>query len=254
MPLRNNRHAQDSGGRAAPQGMPREVTSQSRAPRQIEQKRDVLPEQKPITDDGEQQKPPSKIRIFFKRLGLGLLLLLALSLAYIFLLLGEPEPMEEMPQTAIQEEVIHVPMAAVESEGVTDISTVAAAFGKPVLALYGDPFPLQKSTLSDTAFQGGYARRAALSYALPDGQILKLESIRPTAAVSLLKQPGSSLYMFDIYNLAGMDAARMDNPDTVCLFAQNTEAVYAITCPASQVEELWAVLRQTTLWSPNTAP
>ena len=233
-------------GRTAPQGMPREVASHSRAPKQIEQKRDILPTQRPITDDPEQPKPPSKIIVFLKKAGLAVLLVIALCMAYIFLLLGEPERTADVEIPA-GEEIIRVPMAAMESAGEANVSAVVSNFGKPVLALYSNALPLQKVSLSDTAFQGGYARRTTLLYTFADGQVLKLESIRPTTAAGLLYQSGSSLHVGNLYSLAGLEAARMDDKDSVCLFAKGDGAVYAITCPSDHIDDLGSLMKQTTL-------
>lgn len=256
MPLEDQRRndSQGSGeseiGRSAPEGMPKEVASQSRAPKQIEQKRDVLPVQKPVTDDVEQQKQPSKLRVVLTRIGAVLLIVVALSMAYIFLLLGEPEEMVDLnPQ--MSEELIRVPVQAVEAQGNADLSVVAATFGKSVLVLYGNPIPLQKVVLSDTAFQGGYARRATFLYAFEDGQLFKMESIRPTAAAALLGTAGASLSVSNIYSLAGLDAARMDTAESIYIFGKSEEAVYAVTCPASHAADLAALMKQTTLLEPR---
>ncbi len=243
-------HAQGNGshGRSAPQGMPREVAAGSRAPKQIEQKRDILPEQKPVTDEVEVSKAPSKARILLKRVAIVLSVGLALALAYLFLLLGEPDATIE-PKTTVKEESIRVPMAALEVQGGADLNTVAATFGKPVLILYGDFLPLQKVTLYDTAFQGGYARRATFLYTFPDGQILKAETLRPIAAAALLGTAGS-LRIERIYGLAGLNATRMDNADSICILAQSEEAVFALTCPTAHEGDLAALLKQTTILDP----
>ena len=238
--------------RTPPQGMPRDVPSEGRAPRQISRERDRLPEQKPITDELPPPGPPSKVRVFFKRLGVILLAIISLAFAYLFLLLGEPDRDAE-PKIIVQEEVIRVPMAAVEADGTADLGAIAANFGKPVLTLYGTTLSLQRVTLYDTAFQGGYARRAILLYAFEDGQTLKVESVRPTAAAALLSDSSSSLSMAISYSLGGFEAARMDNEDQSCVFAKSPEAVYAITCPASHEAELNTLVRQGMVVQPSAS-
>lgn len=228
--------------RKAPEGMPHSVPSQSRMPRQQVKPRDVLPQQRPVTD--EVAAPPPKRWVFIaKRVLLGLAVTLALAFTYLFLLLGEPENTAvDVPH--VQEEVIRVPMAAQEN---ADLGAISAGFGKPVLALYSE-LPLHKASLYDTAFQGGYARRATLTYAFADGQAVILDSIRPTAAVTLLESGrGAALVLDNLYAIAGLDATRMDTDRTICIFGRAEEAVYAVTCPASRAADLSVLIRQTIL-------
>ena len=237
-------------GRSAPQGMPREVASHSRAPKQIEQKRDLLPAQKPVTDEGDDFKQPSKIRRFLQRLSAGIMLVLALGIVYIFLLIGEPAP-EALPPETVREEKIQVPMAALEAGGGGDLSTVAINFGKPLLVMQGQGLTLEKVALSDTAFQGGYARRATLTYRFLDGQTCTLESIRPTMAAELLSHDDGSLYAADKYRLAGMEAARLDGAADVRIFGEGAEAAYAVVLPREHRGEVDALLRQAVLLTPG---
>lgn len=235
-------------GRVAPEGMPRQVPEGSRVPGQTQKPKDVLPTQQPITDEVA-PRPPARWKVILKRVGIAVLLLIALVMAYLFLLLGEPS--NEVSDTPnLQEEVIRVPMAAVEAKGDADMNTVAATFGQPVLVLYGDPAALQKITLSDTAFQGGYARRATLTYAFDDGQLLMVESIRPTAAAALLQGNGYTLNLNSIYSMAGMEAVRMENGNTVCVLGKTDVAVYAILFPASHEADVSALVKQAALWQP----
>ena len=240
-------------GRAAPKGMPQELPQGSRVPTQRQKPRDVLPTQKPITDEENAPKPIARWKVILRRVGVTVLLLAALAIAYVFLLLAEPDNAAvEIPK--VQEEAIRVPMAAIEARADADIGAIAATFGKPILALYGDALPLEKITLYDTAFRGGYARRATLSYAFADGQILSVDSIRPTAAATLLGGSGYSLQLDGIHGLAGLDAARMDSAGSICIFGKSDQAVYAVTCPEAHAGELPALLKQTTLWQAEVQP
>lgn len=236
--------------RSAPKGMPRDVPNQSRVPVQPQKPKDVLPPQQALTNEEAAQLPPKRWVVILKRVCMVLLGLIALALVYVFLLLGEPDSMTlEAPPP--QEEKIRVPMAAVEASGSADLSAMAASFGKPVLALYGG-LSLQKSSLYDTAFQGGYARRATFQYAFEDGQVLLVESLRPTQAVALLEAGRQAHLSLDsLYALAGIDAVRMDNSQTICVFGQQDGAVYAVTCPRGHSGDLAALLKQTTLLQPK---
>lgn len=250
------RSAQEGGtqpqGRSAPKDMPREdLPPQSRVPHQTAQPQDVLPTQKPISDEAAPPAPPAKWKKRLKRGFQVFLIVLALSMAYLFLLLGEPEN-ATLEASTQPEESISVPMAALELQAGGDLSTLAATFGKPVLALYGG-LELAGATLYDTAFQGAYARRAILTYTLEDGQRLTVESIRPTSASTLLAgKERATLSINQLYALAGVDAVRMDlQGGDICILGQTQDAVYAVRCPATHEAELGAVLKQTLLLQPD---
>lgn len=236
--------------RSAPEGMPRDVVNQSRVPRQTEKPRDVLPPQEALTNEEAVKPGPKRWVVILRRVVIGLLGTLALALVYVFLLLGEPDSMA-VEAAPVHEDPIRVPMAAVEAPGTADLSALAASFGKPVLALYGG-LNLQKCALYDTAFQGAYARRTTLHYAFEDGEVLLVESIRPTQAVALLEGSGQArLSLNSIYALAGVDAVRMDTAQSICVFGEKEGAVYAVTCPVSHSADLPALLKQTTLLQPK---
>lgn len=141
-------------------------------------------------------------------------------------------------------------MSAVETPGEADVQSLADTFGQPVLSLYGG-LSMQKARIYDTAFEGGYARRVTLTYAFEDGTLVTVESLRPTSAVTLLSLPGATLEGQTLYALGGLNAARMDDGQTSCVFAQSDTAVYAILCPAGHQEDLASITRYTTLISPT---
>jgi len=208
-----------------------------------------LPVQKPVTDEEVVEKKPSRVVRLLKRMGLGVLLVLAIVFAYLFLLLGEPEE-DAKYQTRKQEETISMPMGALEAPGESNVELLADTFGHPVLSL-GQGMTMQKARVYDTAFGGEYARRVTLTYAFEDGQMLTVESIRPTAAATLLDEKGYRLDASSLYTLGGLNAARMDNDDSSCVFAQSDVAVYAVICPGSHADELEGLLRYTTLVAPS---
>lgn len=208
----------------------------------------VLPPHPPAEDAEETPKQPSVIRRVLTRIGTALLLVIALVLAYVFLLMGEPEE-ESKTAAPFTEETIVMPMNALEVPGEADVQSLAETFGHPVLALAQGP-EMKKARIYDTAYEGGYARRVTLTYAYEDGTTLTAESIRPTAAATLLKQAGYSLDATALYALGGFNAARMENDLTICVFAQSDTAVYAVVCPKTHEEELASALRQTALIEP----
>ena len=236
--------------RTPPAGMPAQPPRPDRnALRGKPVQQPPMPEQKPVTDEEPAAKEPSLAARILRRAGLALLLILALVLAYLFLLLGEPEEDAKYVRQPA-EETITMPMGALDIPGESDPARIAESFGQPVLTL-NRALPMYKSRIYDTAFEGEYARCVTITYTLEDGQTLLAESLRPTSAVTLLKKDGYTLDASALYTMAGLNAARMQNDSTVCVFAQSDTAVYAITCPASHAEELETLLRYTTLVAPS---
>lgn len=208
-----------------------------------------LPAQKPVTDEEQEVRSPSLLGRILRRIAMAVLLILALVFAYVFLLLGEPDD-EAKQLVRMAEETIHMPMSGVDMPGETDSAKLADAFGQPVLAL-NQALSMYKSRIYDTAFEGEYARMVTITYTFEDGQTLLVESLRPTAAVTLLKKDGYTLDASALYTMGGLNAARMQNDTSICVFAQSDTAVYAVTCPVSHAEELETLLRHTTLVAPQ---
>lgn len=232
-----------------PRDMPAEAPRPRKSALRDRQKpRDPLPEQQPVTDEDAAPKKPSRLRIFLLRAAVAVLLVIALVFAYLFLLLGEPD--EEAKYVDLpEEELITMPMGALEIPGEANLQTLANTFGQPVMALYGGP-ALERARVYDTAFGGGYARRVTLTYAFEDGAQLTVESIRPTSAITLLGS-GYSLSASSLYALGGLDAARMDGGGQICIFGESDTAAYAVLCPEGHEDDLNTLLRQTTLIAPE---
>lgn len=233
-----------------PRGMPAEAPRPRRGILHGRQKPGApLAQQQPVTDEEPVEKKPSRLRLILLRVAVAVLLVIALVFAYIFLLLGEPD--EEAKYVDLpDEELITMPMSALEIPGEANLQNLANTFGQPVMAFYGGP-TLQRARVYDTAFGGGYARRVTLTYAFEDGTQLTVESIRPTSAVTLLGS-GYSLSASSLYALGGLDAARMDGGGRICIFGESDTAAYAVLCPESHEDDLSGLLRQTTLIAPES--
>jgi len=206
----------------------------------------------PVDDDAPAPRRQSLPVRILKRIGLALLVVLALTFAYIFLLLGEPDDEVKYLPEETPEERILVSMNALDMPGATDPGRLAEAFEQPVLVLEQGA-AMYKTRIYDTAFENEFARCVAITYTLEDGTQLLVESIRPTAAVSLVKKQDYKLDASALYTMGGLNAARMQNDAYVCVFAQSDTAVYAVTCPVSHAEELPDLLRYTTLAAPEAA-
>lgn len=203
----------------------------------------------PLPGEEVEVKTPSLLMRVLKRVGFAILLVLALVFAYVFLLLGEPDEDAKYMQKP-EEQTIAMPMSALEIPGEANVQMLADSFNQPVLSL-GQTLKMEKARIYDTAFDNGYARRVTLTYVFEDGTRITAESLRPTSAVTLLKQNGFQLDASALYTLGGLNAARMDNASTCCIFAQSDTAVYAVVCPQTHAEQLTTLLRYTTLIAPN---
>ena len=128
------------------------------------------------------------------------------------------------------------------------VTAAAVSFGKPAMELRGGVLPLEKASLYDTAYRGGYARRLTLTYQFEDGQIMTIDSIRPPGAISLLdgyeRTPSAWTRCTP---MGGMDAVRMDSDSYIRLAAAGTDAVYVVHFPVSHEEQLTDYLRYTGL-------
>ena len=240
---------QNDPNRTPPKGMPRQAPRPDRnALRGKPVQANSMPEQRPVTDEETEERKPSLASRVIRRIALGVLLILALAFAYIFLLLGEPDDEAKyVPKTV--EETITMPMSALDVPGESDVQKLADSFGQPVLAV-NQLLTMYKSRIYDTALDGEYARCVTITYTFEDGQQLLVESMRPTSAVTLLKQEDYTLDASALYTMGGLNAARMHNDTQICVFAQSDTAVYAVTCPVTHAEELANLLRYTTLVAP----
>lgn len=210
------------------------------------------PEQPLLPGEEIPVKAPSPVKRFLLRVLAVVLAILALVMCYLFLLMGEPDEEAKLAAETPAEAVITMPMSPFEAPGESNVQNLADTFGEPVLALYGGP-AMQKARIYDTAFEGGYARRVTLTYTLADGQLLTVESMRPTSAVTLLKEEGFKLDASALYTMGGLNAARMENSSTICVFAQTDTAVYAVRCPASHAGELSGLVKLGVLIEPSAS-
>ena len=153
--------------RKPPEGMPTRVPPR-RPPRAAPRTGEPLPAQKPVTDEPE-IRPPAQWKMVVKRMFAILGLVISLALVYVFLLIGEPDEDEQLTQQVQkQEETIRVPIAAAQVAGTADLNALAVNFGMPVLTLQGET--LQKATLFDTAFRGGYSSITRMHPARPSSR------------------------------------------------------------------------------------
>ena len=66
-------------------------------------------------------------------------------------------------------------------------------------------------------------------------------------------EDGYKLDASALYTMGGLNAARMENSSTICVFAQTDTAVYAVRCPASHAGELSGLIKQSMLVEPSAS-
>lgn len=208
-----------------------------------------LPKQKPITDEEEIDLAPAKWKTVVRRILFVVVMALVIAFVYIFLLLGEPEDEAQKLEAVPEERIVHS-ISPLEVPGESDATGLAQTFGQPVLSLYPGVLPMERSRIYDTAFEGDFARRVTLTYTLPSGEQLLVESIRPTSAISLMGGEGFHLDGQRAYAIGGVDAAWMDNGQIIRVFGQTENAAYCVTAPYSCKEELPQLIRSTILTAP----
>lgn len=212
------------------------------------QKNQPLPSQRPI-DEEAPPKPPSRLKRIGTRVLSVILILIALAFAYVFLLLGEPDKDVASVSGKTDTEIITAPIQAVQIMGDGDLSSLAVSFGKPVLVAPSGA-SLVTATLYDTAFSGGYARCATMTYQLADGAQFTLRSIRPDAAVTLLGGERYTQKLGSQYALAGMDAQYLSGESGALFVARGEGACYALHCPAASLGHALDMLKLCRLMQP----
>lgn len=212
----------------------------------------AVPPQKSVEEDAAPAPKPTPLwQKALRRALIALLVVLALVAGYLFLLMGEPDEELDTAAPTVTMLPITIPMNALEAPAGANLPSLAETFGQPVLGFRPGDITLEHARVYDTAFSGEYARRVTLTYLLPDGGEMLVESIRPIDAITLLE--GDYVLQADrLYAMAGMDAARMQNDDQICVFGQGEGAVYAITLPRTAEFQLETILKQTLLVTPET--
>lgn len=233
------------------QGKPQEKTRAQggKWPLQAEKPKQNLPEQKPLTEEEEIDTVPPAWKGVVRKILFALLAVVLVIFVYLFLLLGEPDDDAQKLESA-KEEKITMSISPLEVPGESDPVNLAQSFQYPVLSLYPGVLPMERSRIYDTAYEGGFARRVTFTYTLSGGETLYVESIRPTGAATLWKNGEFTLDGSKLYAVGGVDAAWMENSESICVFGQTENAAYCVICPAAYREELPQLLRSTLLTAP----
>jgi hypothetical protein len=199
----------------------------------------------------QQRKLVLVLRKVLERILLVLLVVVCIGAFYLAVILAEVPADQGAPAES------SVPQVALTAEqprqigSLNDLKQLVEHFPSPVLALTENTqLAFAGGVVNDLAFQGSFARLVTLTYQTQNGETLKLYSIYPMDAFSLL--PGERYTLQDrlTASLAGMTAIRMENADMIRLHVKGESALYALTAPKMGEEQLTDISRQAILVRP----
>ncbi len=199
----------------------------------------------------QQSKLVIALRKVLERIFLVLLVAVCIGAFYLAVILAEVPADQGAPAES------SVPQAALTAEQprqigtLNDLSQLVEHFPSPVLALQANTdLAFSGGVVNDLAYKGSFARLVTLTYQTQNGETLKLYSIYPLDAFSLLPGEGYTLQDKLTASLAGMTAVRMENAETIRLHVKGESALYAFTAPKMEEEALSGISRQAILVKP----
>jgi hypothetical protein len=203
----------------------------------------------------KQNKQKSKmvpvVRKVLERSLLVLLVIVCIGAFYLAVILAEVPADQGAPAES------SVPQVALTAEqprqigSLNDLKQLVEHFPSPVLALQANTqLAFAGGLVNDLAYKGSFARLVTLTYQTQNGETLKLYSIYPLDAFTLLPGENYSLQNTLTASLAGMTAVRMENADTLRLHVKGESALYALTSPKMEEEALSEISRQAILVMP----
>lgn len=160
------------------------------------------------------------------------------------------------PQEEVQAAAAVRPSAearpAVSAENETELPRLIAGFPAPVMSfMSGSGMTFVSATSADAAVDGGFGRIATLNWQTAEGEPVKLRSIWPAGALSLLE----SGYHFMPYagpSLFGGSSVRMESDAAVRLHTATDQALYVVLLPRSLSAQAGTVCRSLQLFTVST--
>lgn len=163
---------------------------------------------------------------------LGILLIpVLLAVFYIAVVMGQPQSEPDEAAPAAKQPLPRPLESAMHISSEDQLAQLSADFPAPLMyPAYAEDLTFTGGVLKDTAYEGGVARIATLTYYTEDGSALSVVSIYPARALELMGR-GDYRKASAGPTLAGIPSARMENDDTIRLHAQGDEALYVLTLP-----------------------
>lgn len=199
----------------------------------------------------QQSKLAGALRKVLERFLLVLLVVVCIGAFYLAVILAEVPADQGAPAESPVPQVTLTAEQPRQISSLNDLKQLVGHFPSPVLALTeNEQLVFAGGLVNDLAYKGTFARLTTLTYQTQNGETLKLYSIYPLDAFSLLPGEGYSLQSTLTASLAGMTAVRMENADTVRLHVKGESALYALTAPKMDEELLAKISRQAILVKP----
>ena len=154
-----------------------------------------------------------------------------LAVFYIAAVMGQPQGEPDKSSPAVKQPLPRPLESAMHISSEVQLAQLSADFPAPLMyPAYAEDLTFAGGVLKDTAYEGGVARIATLTYRTEDGSELSAVSIYPARALDLMGR-GDYRNASAGPSLAGIPSARMENDDTIRLHAQGDEALYVLTLP-----------------------
>ena len=183
-----------------------------------------------------------------KALGAAVLTLLLAAVFYVAVVLGEPQEVEKVVQP-LQDQPLLQGSPAVTIEGESNLNVLLNAFPVPVMhPLSGSGLTLRSGVSYDAAFDNGFGRIVSLTYVDGMGREMVVESIYPARALALMGRKDYHLAGVAGQSLAGLKSVRMENGTSIRLHAQAEDAIYVVTVPKMESQELIGFTRSLQLF------
>lgn len=161
------------------------------------------------------------------------------AMFYLAVVLGQPEKAGE---TTTADQPLTAASPAVQLTSADQLPQLIATFPAPAMSMIAGG-ELNAGMSYDTAYEDGFARVLELRYLLPSGGTVKVTSIYPARALSLITREGFTLQTATGVSLAGLTAVRMDGPSEVRLHAQSDQGLYVVTYPRAEEEAALAAMK-----------
>ena len=189
-----------------------------------------------------------KVKRVFKALGAALLTVMLAAMFYVAVILGEPQEIEKVVEP-LQDQPLLQGSPAVTIEGEGGLGVLLSAFPVPVMhPLSGSGLRLVSGVSYDAAFEMGFGRIVTLTYTDEQGREMVVESIYPARALELMGRKDYHLAGVAGQSLAGLKSVRMENETSIRLHAQAEDALYVVTVPKMESQELIGFTRSLQLF------
>lgn len=183
-----------------------------------------------------------------RALGTAALTLLLAAVFYVAVVLGEPQEVEKVV-VPLQDQPLLQASPAMTIEGEGSLQALLNAFPVPVMhPLPGSGLTLVSGVSYDAAFERGFGRIVSLTYTDGMGREMTVESIYPARALALMGRKDYRLAGVAGQSLAGLKSVRMENGASIRLHAQAEDAIYVVTLPRMESQELIGFTRSLQLF------